>query len=225
MSKVLVVAAHPDDEVLGCGGTIAKHTQQGDEVYCLILGEGITSRYDKEWLTTIRVHDAKEKLKQEAIQASNILNIKLFLQEFPDQQLDTIPLLSITKSIKKIKDKVNPSIVYTHYEHDLNLDHRITFQACLTACRPLPDEAVKEIYSFEIPSSTEWSSKNFTPNVFVDITNTFSKKLEALKCYSSELREYPHPRSLLKLMALAEYRGAQSGLAMAEAFISVRRIM
>jgi len=224
MNKVLIVAAHPDDEILGCGGTIAKHGLSGDEVYCLILSEGVTSRYEKDALTTIWVADAKQKKEEAAIQAANILGMKLYLRDFPDQQLDTIPLLEIVKTIEEVKDKVKPTIIYTHYKDDLNLDHRITFQACLTACRPLENETVKEIYSFEVPSSTEWGTHTFTPNVFVDISETFDKKIEALKCYESELRPYPHPRSLEAIKTLAMYRGYQSGLQLTEAFKLIRWI-
>ena len=226
MSKVLVVVAHPDDEVLGCGGTIAKHSALGDKVYCLILSEGVTSRYDNRE-TAIQLHSVVEEIKQlkkEAEEATNILGIKqVFFYNFPDQQFDTVPLLEIIKTIERIKSKIRPDIIYTHYEHDLNLDHRITFQACLTAIRPL-DTIVKEIYSFEVPSSTEWNTHTFTPNVFIDISNTFDKKIEALKCYESEMRPYPHPRSVQAIEALAKYRGSQSGLQLAETFRLVRWI-
>ena len=211
--KVLVVVAHPDDETLGCGGTIAKHTLSGDEVYCLILMEQLTSR------------GITEEQKDNSIRAAKVLGIKeLFFDKFPDQQFDSVPFLNIVKSIEKVKEEVNPNTIYTHYEYDLNLDHRITFQACLTAFRPLPSVLVKEVYSFEIPSSTEWGSKTFTPNVFVDISETLDKKIEALKCYESELRKYPHPRSIEAIRVLAKYRGYQSGLEMAETFQLVRWI-
>jgi len=211
--KVLVVVAHPDDETLGCGGTIAKHTLSGDEVYCLILMEQLTSR------------GITEEQKDNSIRAAKVLGIKeLFFDKFPDQQFDSVPFLNIVKSIEKVKEEVNPNTIYTHYEYDLNLDHRITFQACLTAFRPLPGVSVKEIYSLEVPSSTEWGSKTFTPNVFVDISETFDKKIEALKCYESELRKYPHPRSIEAIRVLAKYRGYQSGLEMAETFQLVRWI-
>ncbi len=154
--KLLVIVAHPDDEVLGCGGTIARLASEGQEVYCLILGEGITSRYDQR--DTV-VEDGLKQLKLEAEQAAKILGIKkAFFKNYPDNRFDTIPLLTIVKAIEEIKREIEPDIIYTHHQGDLNIDHQITFKAVLTACRPMKGQTVKEIYSFEVPSSTEWSS-------------------------------------------------------------------
>ncbi|MBL7124604.1 MAG: PIG-L family deacetylase [Dehalococcoidales bacterium] len=220
MMKVLVIAAHPDDEVLGCGGTIGKHAQSGDEVYCLILGEGVAARGKGE---------ASVKKEKEALRAAEILGIKeLIFKDFPDQRLDTIPLLEVIKSIEEVKQRIKPNIIYTHHQGDLNIDHQITFKAVLTACRPMKDESVKEIYSFEVPSSTEWNSPEFQnyfmPNVFVDISNTFRKKLEAVKAYESETCEYPHPRSPRALEIIARRWGVVVGKELAEAFRLVRCI-
>ncbi len=222
---VLVVAAHPDDEVLGCGGTIAKHVLLGDEVYCLILGEGVTSRYTQR-------DEAKEALKQlksQAEQAAEILGIKeVFFKDSPDNRFDTVPLLTIVKAVEEVKEEIKPDIIYTHHQGDLNIDHQITFKAVLTACRPLKGETVREIYSFEIPSSTEWNSPDaqsyFMPNVFVDISETFDKKIEALKAYQGEIREYPHPRSPEALRAIAMRWGSLVGCEAAEAFELIRAI-
>lgn len=224
--KILVIAAHPDDEVLGCGATTAKHTLQGDEVYCLILGEGITSRY-------YRREEANEKelkqLRLDAEQATSILGIKkVFFRDFPDNRFDTVPLLEIVKVIEEVKDEVKPDIIYTHHQGDLNIDHQITFKAMLTACRPTKDETVKEIYSFEVPSSTEWTAPDavtyFMPNVFVDIAQTFSKKVEALKAYKSESQEYPQPRSPEAVEIMAKRWGVNAGRELVEAFRLVRWI-
>ncbi len=223
---VLVIAAHPDDEVLGCGGTIARHTLQGDEAYCLILGEGITARYAD------RGKAKQEELKQltlEAEQAASILGIKkVFFGNLPDNRFDTAPLLEIVKAIEEVKSEVKPDIVYTHHHGDLNIDHLITFRAALTACRPVKGESVTEIYSFAVPSSTEWNSPDaetyFMPNIFVDISETFGKKVEALKAYHSEVREYPHPRSPKSLEIIARYWGISAGIKLAEAFRLVREI-
>lgn len=223
---ILVITAHPDDEVLGCGGTIAKHVLQGDEVYCLILGEGITSRYYQHG-------EAKEEglkqLKSEAGQAASILGIKkAFFRDLSDNRFDTVPLLEIVKAIEEVKDEVKPDVIYTHHQGDLNIDHQITFKAVLTACRPVKNETVREIYSFEVPSSTEWSSPNpetyFMPDVFVDISKTFDKKIAALKAYKSEIREYPHPRSAEALEIIARRWGVSVGRELIEAFRLIRWI-
>jgi LmbE family N-acetylglucosaminyl deacetylase len=225
MSKtILVIAAHPDDEVLGCGGTIARCTQQEDEVYCLILGEGITSRYHQRGEA---IEEELKQLKSEAKRAANILGIKkVFFRDLPDNRFDTMPLLEIVKAIEEVKGGVKPDIVYTHHQGDLNIDHQITFKATITACRPMKGETVKEIYCFEVPSSTEWNFDDaqnyFMPNVFIDITETFAKKVEALQAYSTESREYPHPRSPKALEIIARRWGVTVGRELVEAFRLVR---
>ena len=224
--RILVVAAHPDDEVLGCGGTIAKHVLHGEEVYCLILGEGITSRQTQRGLASSA---EIKQLRLSSERAASILGIrKVFFRNFPDQCLDTVPLLEIVKDVEEVKEELKPDIIYTHNQSDLNIDHQITFKAVLTACRPVKDETVRLIYSFEVPSSTEWSSPDahphFVPNVFVDISDTFSKKVEALKAYQGEIREYPHPRSLEALEIIAKRWGINVGIGLAEAFRLIRWI-
>ena len=222
--KILVVAAHPDDEVLGCGGTIAKSVQNGDEVYCLIMGEGVSSRYEHRELAK---KEELKALKAEAQKAAEILGIKkVFFKDFPDNRFDTVPLLEIIKAIREVKEKIKPDFIYTHYQGDLNIDHRITFEAVLTACRPLVGETVQCIYSFEVPSATEWNApdKQFTPNVFVDISDTFNKKIEALKAYKSEIRKYPHPRSPKSLEIIGKRWGLVVGGGLVEPFILIRWI-
>jgi LmbE family N-acetylglucosaminyl deacetylase len=224
-NRILVVAAHPDDEVLGCGAVIAKHVARGSQVYVLILGQGITSRFS-------RLTEASKKgiasLRRQAKRAAQILGVKkIYFADFPDNSFDSVALLKIIKVIENIKKEVKPSIIYTHYRGDLNIDHRITFQAVLTATRPLPGESVKEIYSFEIPSSTEWGSQPkevFIPNVYIDIAQTIGKKIEAFKIYTDELRQWPHPRSIKGVGVLSQKRGAEAGLNYAEAFILIRSI-
>ena len=224
--KTLAIVAHPDDEVLGCGGTIARHALQGDVVYCLILGEGITSRYNQREEASGR---KLKQLKSEARQAAQLLGIKkIFFRNFPDNRFDTIPVLEIVKAIEEVKETLKPEVIYTHHQGDLNIDHQVTFKAVLTACRPLKGETAKEIYSFEIPSSTEWNAPRtqnyFMPNVFVDISDTLDKKIEALKAYNGELREYPHPRSPEVLRAIALRWGSATGCRAAEAFDLIRSI-
>jgi len=222
MQKVLVIAAHSDDEVLGCGGTIVRLSKKGYEMYVLILGEGITSRDDIRDLQKREIEILD--LKRQAEEANKILGVKqVFHHDFPDNRFDTVPFLDLIKVIEKIKNQVKPDIIFTHYEKDLNIDHQITYKAVITATRPIKGETVKEIYSFEIPSSTEWSYPlSFPPNVFYDISETINVKLRALKEYKTELREYPHPRSLEGVKLNAKYWGMKVGLKHAEAYKVVR---
>ncbi|EAH6869417.1 PIG-L family deacetylase [Campylobacter sp. RKI_CA19_01128] len=218
-NKILIIAAHPDDEVLGCFGTIAKYIQQGYEAYTLILGEGKTSR-------DINSKNEQEILEDELFKANNLLGIKkVFRKFFPDNAFDKIPLLEIVKSIEEVKNEIKPNIIFTHYEKDLNIDHQITYKATITATRSLQEESVKEIYSFEILSSTEWNYPlSFQPDVFFDISATLDLKLKAMSFYQSELRNYPHPRSLEGIKINAQYQGMRVGLQYAEVFKSVKVI-
>ena len=221
---ILIVAAHPDDEVLGCFATIAKYIQKGYKAYTLILGEGKTSR------DNIRDINKKSKelslLNDEIINANNIINIeKIFIKSFPDNRFDSIDLLDIIKVISSVIDEVCPAIIFTHYENDLNIDHRLTYQAVITATRPMENEVVQEIYSFEIPSSTEWRYPlSFSPDIFFDVKDTINLKIEAMKKYKSELCEYPHPRSLEGIKLNAQYHGMRVGKKYVEAFKAVRVI-
>ena len=222
--KILIVAAHPDDEVLGCFGTVSKLIKEGYEAYTLILGEGKTSRLD-----TRKVEENKEQLEilnDEIKKANDIIGIKkCFVYDFPDNRFDSVDLLDIIKVISKIKEEIKPDIIFTHYENDLNIDHKITYQAVITATRPIENESVKEIYSFEILSSTEWQYPiSFSPDVFFDIQDTVELKLNAMRCYKSELCIYPHPRSLEGIELNAKYNGMRVGKNYVEAFKSVRVI-
>lgn len=227
MKNVLIIAAHPDDEVLGCGGTIARLSMEGNSVYTLILGEGVTSR--DEYRDRAKREGEIEKLKREAQNAGKVLNVKkTYIFDFPDNRFDSIPILDIIKVIERIKGEVNPDIVFTHHHGDLNIDHQITCRAALTACRPYAGERLREIYSFEVPSSTEWNAPTaasyFIPDYFVDISNSLDKKIEALKEYETETREYPHPRSPEALDISARQWGIKVGLEAAEAFKVIRII-
>ncbi len=224
--NILVVAAHPDDEVLGCGGTIARLTAEGNEVHIVILGEGITSRYEDR-----KKADKKELevLKEKAKNASEIMGAsKLILENLPDNRFDTIPLLDIVHMLEKIIEETGPEIVFTHASSDLNIDHKITHRAVLTAARPIETSGIRELYAFEVPSSTEWASGQFgefTPDTFYDITGTIESKLNAMETYESETKQPPHPRSAESLRALAQNRGSAAGLSYAEAFETIRRII
>lgn len=183
------------------------------------MSNGVSSRSKENFSEVI-------KRKKMAQMVSKKLNIKnTFFLDFPDNEMDKISLLTITKKIEKIIFKIKPTLIYTHSFSDLNIDHQKTFEATLTACRPQPKFSVKEIYSFEIPSSTGWHHyklKKFNPNLYVDITKIIKKKCELLKIYSKEMRKPPHARSIKGLLNLSSYRGNQVGLKNAEAFEIIR---
>jgi LmbE family N-acetylglucosaminyl deacetylase len=222
--KVLVVAAHPDDEILGCGGTMALHVDKGNDVYVVFMADGVASRGDSKNLLG-KINERK----QSAIEACAIIGCKhpVFLG-FPDNQLDACSILDITQKLESVIDEINPEIVYTHHNKDLNVDHQLTHQAVITACRPQPDNTVSEIYSFEVLSSTGWNSPTenniFIPNTFVEISKTWKKKMDALYCYDDELRSYPHARSYKGVKSLAVFRGISVGLEYAEAFHLIRKL-
>jgi len=223
--RVLVVAAHPDDEVLGVGGVVSRHSKNGDSVTIVILGEGITSRHvtrDKADETLL------SDLKTDARRASKLMGCAdLRLLELPDNRFDSLNLLDVVKVIEEVVEQIEPEIIYTHHHGDLNIDHVITARAVLTACRPLPGTSVRRILAFEVPSSTGWGFPQhaFTPTVFVDISDTLPVKLEAMKAYRSEMRQYPHPRSLEALAERARAWGSQVGLDAAEPFVLLRELI
>jgi len=227
MNKIiLIVAAHPDDEVLGCGGTIARLTGEGHDVYVAILGEGITSRYDQRNQADKNTVEALKPCSQQVVDLFGAK--KLFMFGLPDNRFDTIPLLDVTKIIEGLIEEVKPKTVYTHHSGDLNIDHSIVHRATLTASRPVPGNIVKKIYAYEVPSSTEWAFNqvwnNFRPNVFIDISETLEKKIEAMGMYQSEVRSFPHPRSAEALRTIAKRWGSVAGLEAAEAFELIREI-
>jgi LmbE family N-acetylglucosaminyl deacetylase len=220
--NVLVIAAHPDDEVLGCGGTIARLSKEGHTVSVAILGEGVTSRYvgREEVETELRV------LRDNCQKASDMLGVTN-LQTFnlPDNKFDTIPLLNIIKIIERIIENLKPECVYTHHYSDLNIDHAITYRATLTATRPIGSNPVKTVLAYEVPSSTEWTFRyDFKPNVFVDISKTLPIKIAAMETYEGEICEFPHPRSSESLKAIAFRWGTVVGMNAVEAFELVREI-
>ena len=222
--KILIVVAHPDDEVLGCFGTVARLIKEGYEAYTLILGEGKTSRDEKRVVENKK--DEIEILNSEIKRANDTIGIKkTFIYNFADNRFDSVDLLDIVKVISKVKEEIKPDIIFTHYENDLNIDHTITYKAVLTATRPMKNECVKEIYSFEILSSTEWNYPiSFSPDVYFDIEDFIDIKLEAMKKYYSELCEYPHPRSLDGIKLNAQYNGMRVGKKYVEAFKCIRII-
>ena len=225
--KILIIAAHPDDEVLGCGGSMAKWAKDGHEVHVLILAEGSTSR-DRQRDRASRTEELS-LLVQSAKRATYILGVEsVELLDYPDNRMDSIDLLDVVKPVEEIIEKLQPEVVVTHHAGDLNIDHQITHQAVITACRPQLGHPVKRILSFEVPSSTDWqtpTAKNaFYPNWFEDISDIMELKINALEVYQSELREWPHTRSIKAIDHLARWRGASVGCEAAEAFMLVREI-
>ncbi len=226
--SVLVVAAHPDDEVLGCGGTIVRHVDAGDQVRVLIVAEGATSRQ----LQRDRFQAGQElsALAQAAQKAGSILGAaSVELLDLPDNRLDSLDRLDLIKQIEERIDRHQPQVVYVHHAGDVNVDHRRLHEAVVTASRPMPGQSVRRLLSFEVASSSEWqppgSAPAFLPNWFVDISDQWQRKREALMAYSSEMRPWPHARSLEALEHLARWRGAQVGVEAAEAFCLLRQLM
>jgi LmbE family N-acetylglucosaminyl deacetylase len=223
---ILVIAAHPDDEILGCGATMARLAAQGHEIHIAIIGEGITSRHSDRSQA-----DAGQLslLHQNAQAAANQVGAKgLTLYGLPDNRLDTVALLDVVKLVEDLIEKQEPEIIYTHHPGDLNIDHGIVHRAVLTATRPVNGQPVQEIYAFEVPSSTEWAfqcfAPSFRPNVFEDVTSTLETKILAMSCYGTESRAFPHPRSPEALRAVAARWGSVVGCKSAEAFELVRSI-
>ena len=226
--KILVVAAHPDDEVLGCGGTIAAHARSGDEVHVVIMAEGVTSRSQQR---DTEMHRRElGSLADVARKANALLGVtSVTLHSLPDNRMDSLDRLDVIKLVEGEVERVSPEVVYTHHAGDLNIDHRIVHESVLTACRPQPGRPVKTLLFFEVPSSTEWmpgtSAPFFAPNWFVDISECLEVKLKALECYQTEMHSWPHARSLEALEHLARWRGASIGMEAAEAFVLGRNMI
>jgi LmbE family N-acetylglucosaminyl deacetylase len=222
--SVLCVVAHPDDEVLGVGGTLARHASDGDDVHVCILSDGVTSRYDD-----IEVADEEiEQRRRHAKNACDELGVSVSFHSFPDNSFDTAPLLDIIQTIEKEIEDTNPDIVYTHHYGDLNIDHELTCRATVTATRPLQDSNVKRVLAFETLSATEWavpkSGNEFQPTSFISIEDSLETKLLALQHYDEELRESPHPRTVETVQKNAEVWGAKVGASAAEPFELLREV-
>ena len=221
--NILVVASHPDDEVLGCGGTLHNLKKKGAKISAVFLSDGESSRKHS------KINKLIIERKKQAIKAGKVLGIKkIIFGDFPDNSMDSIPMLKIIQFIEKQIKLLKNDTVFTHFESDLNVDHQITSKAVMTACRPTKNQHVKSILFFEILSSSEWniSSKNksFKPNYFVDITKSIKFKLKALKYYKGEMRKWPHPRSIQGVKLLSKTRGSSVGLQHAESFILGRHV-
>jgi len=224
--SILIIAAHPDDEVLGCGGTIARLTKEAKDVYIAILGEGATSRYDKRGQANL--HEVEALRKSSKLIAEFLGAKELFVYDLPDNRFDTVPLLDIVKIIESLIDRLKPSTIFTHHGGDLNIDHVITHRATITATRPIAAHCVKRIYAYEVASSTDWAfgqfDREFHANVFFDIGETYENKIAAMEMYETEKRHFPHPRSPEALKVLAKKWGAVAGVQAAEAFELIREM-
>lgn len=220
--NVLLVAAHPDDEVLGCGGYIRRLADEGNDVFLSVLGEGALSR-------DISTSEDVKLLKNAGDVSAEILGIKRVVYHgLPDQKFDTIPLLDINKMIEREIETIKPNMILTHHFGDLNKDHRIASESVMVATRPTADCCVKKVLTFETPSSTEWNFNDhnkFVPHIFIDVSEVIEYKTRALTAYDSEIRKYPHPRSTEAMINLAKHWGIVSGLEMAEAFMLIREVI
>lgn len=218
---VLVVASHADDEVLGCGGTIARLASEGDQVHLVLMADGVNSRPGASRADLANRMAAASKAHQ-ILGTSSVSYLEL-----PDNKMDSQPLLEIVQALEPIIHRLAPSLIFTHHHGDLNIDHQITQRAVMTACRPQPGSPVKAIYGFEVLSSTEWTVPGkdpFLPNLFIDISSHLGAKLRALDAYSKEMREVPHSRSIQHAEVLARHRGYCMGVEAAEAFVVYRII-
>jgi N-acetylglucosamine malate deacetylase 1 len=223
--SILILAAHPDDEVLGCGGTIAKLADGGAIVHVAFLADGVFSRAGGKNAQQLELTFRRAAAQK----ACEILGVKsVSFGDFPDNRMDTIPMLDITQAVESLIVKHQPELVFTHHSGDVNIDHRCLHEAVVTACRPQSGHPVKTLLCFEVPSSTEWqlpgSASAFTPNWFIDISATLERKCTALESYAAELRSWPHPRSRQGIEHLAHWRGATVGVDAAEAFMLGRKL-
>ncbi|MGO9229796.1 MAG: PIG-L deacetylase family protein [Bryobacteraceae bacterium] len=226
MARILVVVAHPDDEVLGCGGTLPLLTCAGHEATIAILGEGIASRFDLRDSAGTAELDA---LRRDAQSVAALLGARqLIMEKFPDNRFDSLPLLDVVKVVERLVQTLRPEIVFTHHGGDLNVDHGVVHRAVLTATRPQDGMPVREISGCEVASSTEWAFQQiappFRPNVFENIGETLAVKQQAMQAYRSEARAYPHPRSPEAIEATASRWGSVVGCRAAEAFELIRSI-
>jgi LmbE family N-acetylglucosaminyl deacetylase len=214
-AEALVIAAHPDDEVLGCGGTIALHTRRGERVVTLIACESVSLRY----------RDIDVDMERQTRDAAAVLQVENVLQfRLPDQALDTLTLTELILRLEQVVSEVQPRVVYCQYGNDVNRDHQLLFKAALVATRPLV-RSIEAIYAYSTLSSTEWGyPRTFIPDTWVDISATLDQKIAAMACYRSELHDFPHPRSLRAIRSKAEADGSTCCLPAAESFMTVRRI-
>lgn len=220
-NNILILAPHPDDEVLGCGATIKKMSEACHNLFVLVVTRGSSKFYSDDKILNVR---------NEALLAHKLLGVKqTFFLDFPAPELDTIPLADISKEISKVITDNKINVLYLPHRGDIHNDHRVAFNAGLVAARPVGDYSVKEIYAYETLSETEWAAPfaddAFIPTCFVNVEETLNAKLEAMKCFKSQLKEFPNPRSLETIEVLAKFRGSTVGFKAAEAFMVIRQII
>lgn len=232
----MIIAAHPDDEVLGMGGTIKKFSKAGHYVKIVFMATGILSRrsenyknypdYNIDKKITKTMNKQLKDLRKDAKKAAKIMGVKeIQFIDFPDNEMDKVSNLEVIKMIEKNIQKFKPEIVFTHSNHDINIDHQILYKATITATRPISGTKIKKVFAFEVPSSTEWNfPSNFSPNVFVDISKELTYKLKAIKVYKNEIKKFPHPRSVQSLEIIAKRWGTVCGFNAAEPFYLIRQL-
>ena len=230
MGNILVISAHPDDEILGCSGFICKQKSDGNRVFVLYLSEGVTSRYDNHTIDK-KIKQEIENRKKMAIQASKILQFKIveFL-DLPNLRMENLHVLDLVKKITKTIKKIRPSIILTHHPGDLNRDHKVAFESTFAALRPFTfDFKINKFLTYEIPSSTNWSNQSigpkFEPNFYLNVKKYIDKKKLAFDCYKFEMRKFPHPRSWKLILANHMLRGSEVGLEYAEAYMLIKEIV
>ncbi|MBW8523171.1 PIG-L family deacetylase [Chryseobacterium chendengshani] len=223
MNKVIVVAPHADDEIIGCGATIAKHISEGDDVYVIVATNAAIGAPE------LFSQDIIDLVRTEAINAHQFLGVKeTFFLEFPAPALNAFPEYKISLEISKIFERIKPTHLYLPHAGDIHQDHKAIYRASLVAARPQGEHKIYNIYCYETLSETEWTpmqEKAFVPNHFVNVSNVFSKKIEAMKFFGSQIKEFPHSRSIDAFEALAMYRGSTIGVERAEAFVVERQIV
>lgn len=219
MGNILCVVAHPDDEVIGPGATLARHAEEGDNVHVCILSDGVTSRYDE---IDSEVEEEIKQRKNRSRKACKALGASVSFHEFPDNKFDIVPLLEIVKTVESEIEEHEPDLIYTHHYGDLNIDHELTCRAVVTAARPLPDSEINRVAAFETLSASEWSppqkSQSFEPNIFKQVGDYIEQKKEALSVYKGEMRGEDHPRNIQNIVKNSEIWGAKSGVDNAEPF-------
>jgi LmbE family N-acetylglucosaminyl deacetylase len=221
MNRILVVAPHPDDEILGCGGTMIKHIEAGDEVYVCIATKGCMPLFSTE---------SVNKTRSEALECHKSIGVKkTFFLDFPAAMMEKVERYEMNGKILDVIKEVQPDIVFIPHWGDMQKDHQMVADACMVALRPKYEPKVKSIFSYETMSETAWNAPNvqneFIPNVFVDISDTLNKKIKALSVFKSQLSEFPDARSLEAVDALAKYRGALMHFKAAEAFMLIRQLL